>query len=549
MNHNDNELILTGTTLSPGIAVGKAFLYHDILTRDVSSYSINGKDVPAELKRITDAFEDVRKELHKLDRTVSQAINTRHGTIFEAQRMMMDDEEFINSFEKEMRDELINAEQVAKNVFRKYIDRFSASTHDSVKAKADDIRDIFRKVLRSLLGIETSILTELPRKTIIIARRLLPSDTVKIDQRNIEGIIVQEGSIHAHSAMLARSLGIPALCTDGRPIFLMNSGEKVIIDGYSDRAVINPDRKTLSALLTRKKQSSLERKKKTEVIPSIVTTRAGRTIQMLANANSIEDVTTALQSGCDGIGLFRTETLYLQNKYMPDENDLFNSLKAVIEAAGDKPVTIRLVDIGGDKRLPYFELDEEFSPFLGLRGIRLLLRNRELLKTQLRALFRLRSFSDFRVLLPMVTVPEEITELRTILADCRKEFGLADDADLFQIGSMVETPASALAIERIVAVSDFISIGTNDLTQYIMAASRENPNVAHLYEKGFEYVLPLVENIARVCRQKGKECGICGETANDERYLEKFIAAGVTQFSVAAYRLPYLKASVKKLKV
>lgn len=547
MKQIKEELIIAGTTLSPGIAIGNAFPYHDILTRDVSSYSISGKEVPGEFKRITDAFDTVRNDLRKLDQTVSQTISSQDGAIFEVQRMMMEDDEFISSFEKEMRNELLNAEQIAKNVFRKYIDRYTGSPHEAVKAKADDLRDIFRKVLRSLLGIETSILTTLPRKTIIIARRLLPSDTVKIDQRNIEGIIVQEGSVHAHSAMLARSLGIPALCTNGKPMHVVQSGDTVILDGYRDRAIFNPAQKTLTHHQEKKRGSSLEHQKRAPVVKSVVNTASGRRIHLFANANSIEEVHSALKAGCDGIGLFRTETLYLQNRHMPEENDIFESLKAAIESVNEKPVTIRLLDIGGDKRLPYFELDDEFSPFLGLRGTRLLLRNPELLKTQLRALFRLQSVRDFRILLPMVTIPEEINEIKTIAVECREEFQSNNDSPLFQIGSMIETPSSALAIEEIVRVSDFISIGTNDLTQYIMAASRENPKVAHLYDKGFDYILPLVDKVGRVCREHGKECSICGEAANNEHYLERFIACGIDHFSVSAFRIPHLKAHVRKL--
>ena len=211
-------MILTGTTISPGIAIGKAFPYHDILTRDVSSYSIKGKDIPYELKRITDSIAAVRKDLYQLARNVSHNISSEDGSIFEAQRIMLEDDEFTYSFDREIHEELVNAEQVAKNVFRRQIERFDGASSEIIRAKADDLRDIYRRVLRSLLGIDTSILADLPQKAIIIARRLLPSDSAILDQKNVEGIIVQEGSIHAHSALLARSLGIPALCTNGKPI-------------------------------------------------------------------------------------------------------------------------------------------------------------------------------------------------------------------------------------------------------------------------------------------------------------------------------------------
>lgn len=545
----NKEKILTGTTISTGIAIGQVFLYHDILTRDVSSYSIKGKDIPYELKRITDSIALVRKDLYQLGRTVSHNISSEDGNIFEAQRLMIEDEEFVYSFEKQIREDLVNAEQVTKNVFRRQIERFDGASNEMIKAKADDLRDIFRKVLRALLGIDTSILGNLPTKAVIIARRLLPSDTVRLDQKNIEGIIVQEGSIHAHSALLARSLGIPALCTDGKEINVVHLGETVIIDGYSNCAIVRPSAKTIENHRRRKAGSSLEVKRRARVIKAVAKTVSGITIPILANANTLEEIGLALKSGCDGIGLFRTETIYLQSKTMPTEDDLFECLRQAVEPVRGKPVTIRLLDIGGDKRLPYFQFEEEFSPFLGLRGIRLLLQNPELLRTQIRVLIRLSIIQRIRILIPMVSIPEEVDEVKRYVRKTQEELDAPSNTTHLELGTMIETPSSALAIKQITAKSDFISIGTNDLTQYIMAASRENPNVAGLYEKGIEYVLPLIENIAKVCEKKGKECCLCGEMANDETILKRFIECGVNQFSVSSFRIPHLKNYVRKLKL
>jgi phosphoenolpyruvate-protein phosphotransferase (PTS system enzyme I) len=543
------ELIINGTILSPGIAIGQAFFYHDILTRDLSSYSITVKDVPYELKRITNAFAEVRKELYELERTVSQNINSKDGSIFKVQRLMMEDEQFVNSFETEMRNELINAEQVAKNVFRRQIDRLDETSSEVTRAKSDDLRDILRKVLRSLVGIETSILRKLPYNAIIVARRLLPSDTVKLDYRNVEGIVVQEGSVHAHSALLARSLGIPAICTNGIPVKAAGLGDNVIIDGYSERAIFNPCQETVQNHHEKKMESTLEIKKRITTITGQVKTLRGRTIQVLANASTFEEVNSALKFGCDGIGLFRTETLYFQRKCMLTEDDLYDILNKAVEPVSDMPVTIRLLDIGGDKRLPYFEFEEDFSPFLGVRGIRLLFQNQELLKTQIRALLRLRSTHQFRMLLPMVSIPEEIHEVKKIIRQCRDELGLEENTETLQIGAMIETPSSAIAIDKIIDISDFISIGTNDLTQYIMAASRENPNVAGIYEKGFGYILPLIANIAGVCKKNDMECCVCGEMANDETLLPKFIECGIDQFSVSSFRIPFIKNYIRRLTI
>lgn len=547
MQNNKKGITIRGTTLSQGIAIGKAFLYHDILTRDISSYGVASKDAPYELKRILNAITAVKNDLYALSRTVSHNISTEDGNIFEAQRLMIEDDEFTYSLEKELRNELINAEQVAKNVFRRQIERIENSSNEIIKAKADDLRDILRKVLRSLLGIETSILGKLPKNAIVVARRLLPSDTVKLDQKNIEGIIVQEGSIHAHSALLARSLGIPAFSTNNQPIKEILHGANTVIDGYSEEVFVNPANSFIQFYIKKKNASSLEIKKRTRINKGLSTTKSGKIIRIFSNANTPDEINLALESGCDGIGLFRTETLYLQSKAMPNEDDLYQGLIHAMKPIGNKQLTIRLLDIGGDKRLPYFEFEEEFSPFLGLRGIRLLLKYPELLASQLRVFLRLAQNYDIQILIPMVSISDEIVEVRKMLKECGEEIGINAKHKGLKLGSMIETPSSALSIEDIVKESDFISIGTNDLIQYIMAASRENPNVSYLYGRGIKYILPLVKNIVKACNEAKKNCSVCGESANNEEDLKKYIECGVRQFSVSSFRIPYLKQYVKGL--
>jgi len=545
MNKKNSDLQISGTMISPGIAVGRAFLYHDVLTRDISSYTISPNDVPYELQRITNAIEEVRKEIYQLSRSVSHNISSEDGNIFEAQRLMIEDHQFLYAFEKELRNELTNAERVVKNVFRRQIELLDGSSNEMIKAKADDLRDIFRKVLHRLLGSEKNILAKLPKNAIIIAKRLLPSDTVKLDQKNIEGIIVEEGSIHAHSALLARSLGIPALCTNGKPIKKLSDNGCTLIDGYKQIALLNVTEKTASKYREKRKESSIEVKRRKRTIKGIVKTKSGIPIQLLANANTVEEITASVKAGCDGIGLFRTETLYFQFERLPDEEYLFNSLKRAIEPLGDLPLIIRLLDIGGDKRLPYFDQSDEFSPFLGMRGVRLLLSKPAFLKTQIRALVKLNAIHKLKILIPMVTIPDEVAAVRKVLIQCQKEQGAPEQIPL---GAMVETPSAALAIDDMLQVADFISIGTNDLTQYVMAASRENPNVAELYDRGGDYILPLVKKVKAACEKHDKQCSICGEIVNNEKYMRQYIEAGIDMFSVSAFRIPHLKSFVKTLK-
>ncbi len=548
MRCNQLQQILECTSISEGIATGKAFIYRDILTRDISSYSISEKNISHELSRITSALLSVKKDLHKLSHTVSDTISSKEGSIFDAQRMMLEDEAFIDSFETEMKNELINAEQVLKNVFRKQINRFECSENEVFRAKADDLKDILRKLLRNLLGIDMSVLAKLPENSIIISRRLLPSDTIMLDIKNARGIIVEEGSIYSHSAIMARSLGIPALLTNGTSLRGIGDGTPIIVDGNAEKAIIHPHHSTISLYRHRQVTLADEFANKLRAIKGVSRTRSGRMIHLMANASTLQEVQCALESGCDGIGLFRTETIYLQNRTLPGEDELYAQLYTALEPARNVPITVRVLDIGGDKRLPYLQnTTDEISPFLGLRGIRFLLRNPVLLKTQLKVFLKLHQEFNIKVLLPMVTLPEEIRTVLDMVAECREELKLNSKRKKIKIGCMIETPASALGIEKILEVSDFISVGTNDLIQYVMAASRENPDVANYYKKGIDYILPVVKNIEDACRQADRECCICGEIVNDEHCLEKFMACGVSQFSISAYRIPHLKAHVRGL--
>lgn len=548
MSKNKQDITLQCKPMSTGIAIGKAFIYRDILTRDISSYNISEKNVTHELRRITKALSSVKRDLYKLSRSVSHSMSSKEGSIFEAQRLMLDDNEFTGLFETEMRNELTNAEQVTKNVFRKYINRFENLENEIIKSKTEDLHDILRKMLRHLLGIDTNILARLPENSIIISRRLLPSDTIILDRNHVKGIIVEEGSIHAHSAIIARSLGIPALVTNEKILQEIQDRTTVIIDGFSGKAIINPLYSTAGIYRNRQSAIGNELSKKIRSVKGYAKTVSGRTIKLMANANTLQEVQNAKECGCDGIGLFRTEGIYLQHKSLPDEEELYVHLKNALEPAGNIPITVRVLDIGGDKRLPYFQLNNEVSPFLGLRGIRLLLRNPALLKTQINVLLKLHQEFNLRVLLPMVTLPEEVSAVYNMIEGCQKDLKHILKKKNIRLGCMIETPASALAIDEFLQVSDFISIGTNDLIQYVMAASRENPDVADYYEKGIDYILPLIKNIANACKKAGKECSVCGEIVNEEHCLKKFMDCGIDQFSISAFRIPHLKAYIRELK-
>ena len=537
---------LNGISLSEGIAIGKAFIYNDILTRDVSSYKIARKNIPYELKRIVTAIGDVKKELYKLGRSISHNVSSSDGSIFLAQKAMLEDASFLSEIHTELQKSLMNAEQVVKNVFRRYINRFSDATSETIKAKAGDLRDILRKVLRNLMGINTSVLEKLPANAIVVTRRLLPSDTIHIDKRNVAGIVIQEGSVHSHSALLARSLSIPAACSDGKSLDFINEDDRIIVDGSSGSILCNPSSAMLTSYREKHRLLSGKQNRDTRIVKNHVKTSRGKTIIIYANASNHSEVSQAVLQGCDGIGLFRTESLYLESKTMPTEKELYDKLRHALAATENLKVTLRVLDIGGDKKLPYFDTGDPISPFLGLRGIRILLKNPDILSTQLKVFVRLGNKFNIRVLLPMITLAEEITTVRKMLDEYCQQYA-PHRRKRMELGAMIETPAAVLAIDRIIKVSDFVSIGTNDLTQYVMAAGRESPEVASYFDKGAEHMFTMAKMVADAARKSGKECSVCGEMANDKLHLEHFVKAGISHFSVSPYRIPDLKRNIRNL--
>ncbi len=293
MRCNKQEIIIQCKSMSTGIAIGKAFIYRDILTRDISSYDISEKNVSHELRRITNALSAVRKDLYKLSRSVSHSMSSNEGSIFDAQRLMLDDEEFTGLFETEMKNELTNAEQVTKNVFRKYINRFEGLENEIIRSKSEDLQDILRKILRHLLGIENNILTRLPENSIILSHRLLPSDTIMLDRNNVKGIIVEEGSIHAHSAIIARSLGIPALLSNDKFLSHIEDKTTIIVDGTQGKAIINPLFSTMNIYKHRHSVLKSEFSTKIRSLKGLSRTSSGRTIKLLANANTDKEIESA----------------------------------------------------------------------------------------------------------------------------------------------------------------------------------------------------------------------------------------------------------------
>jgi phosphotransferase system enzyme I (PtsI) len=537
--------------LSQGIAIGDAFVYRTMGMRGLSHYRIEENDLFYEQRRLQGSIESVRKDLYNLSKSVSQNLGPRTAGIFDAQRAMLEDAQFMLDLETELHNELINAEQVARSVFRKYILRISASSNEVVRAKADDLRDIFHKVINKLTGVDSHVLESLPPNAIVVTSQLLPSDTVQLDRRNVAGIIVQEGNVHSHSALLARALGIPSICVHGQPLEFILHGDELIVDGVAGLAFHQPDAETKQEYERKKKDLFRQTAKEHRTSIEPVSTRNGMPVKFYANVNNELDAVQASHSGCEGIGLFRVENIFLESRLMPTEAQLYERLRRCVKHLDSRYVmTIRLLDIGGDKGLPYMGREGEIDSFMGLRGIRLLFKNPGLLWMQLRVIIRLRQEFKVRLLIPVVTSAQEIMEVRAMIDECYTEMRAEmRNADLrpLAVGPMIETPAAALDIEELLQVSDFVSIGTNDLIQYTMAASRGDPDVSTYYDRGEKVILTFIRHIATMADKAEKECSVCGEMANDMPRLEDLIRAGIRCFSVNPLRIGELRTFVAKI--
>ena len=541
------KIIIKGSVLSPGLAIGDAFIYKDILTRDMAVYSISEHQIDDEIKRIENAMKHASADLQKMKSIVKIDVDKQHADIFDTHKEILKDEQLIQDLENELEKELVNAEQIVKNVFRKWANKFKTSDKDFIRSKADDLEDLSRRLLRILLGYEKNVLEKLPDNSIVVAARLLPSDTVHMKAKSVKGIVVKKGSRNSHSAILARALGVPAISNIGREYELINSKDKIIIDGEKGIVITYPTEKDKSRYLDKIGEASKKESAKDARATPAAKTRDGKLIKVCANASSKEEFRTALVKGCDGIGLFRIEKLYLASKRLPDEEYLMTNLQKVLKEAKDKEVKLRLLDVGGDKKLSYLEMDDELNPSLGLRGIRLLLKHENMLKTQLRAIIKLSKKYKIRILIPMITLPREINEVKRLVENCTAEVSKEQNQSFekIKIGAMIETPASVSNIEEIAKLSDFISIGTNDLMQYLMAAGRENVSVSEYHDQGSEVLLKSIKIIARTAKQFDIECSICGEIAGDLDYTETFIKLGVNELSVVPHGIPSLKEKIR----
>jgi len=536
------ELSLKGTRISPGLASGTVWVAGDILDCSAETYRIEPHQVDAEMERIRRAFVQVEAELEESARRVSEQIDPSLGEIFRAHRLMLESLLSSNEFERELRGSLTTAAEAVKGVFRKWEAKFAAIQDETLRQRADDILDLARRVLRQLEGAEAFGLAAVPAGSVLVTQRLLPSDVVAFSPRDVKAIVVESLGQGSHAALLAREKNIPTLA--GLPGLLsqIRRGDEVLVDAFREALIISPKRETLSdfELRLEKYRASLFTCKGECGKPAI--TRDGQTISVEANLAAHVGSDTVMENGADGVGLFRIEELYFAREMPPSEEELFSELQRLVAPLREKPVTIRLLDVGGDKAIPSLRLPFELNPLLGKRGVRLLLAYPQLARVQIKTLLRLSQTQDIRILVPMVTLERDMQQIRELLVTVAHEMGIEN---LPSLGAMIETPAAALTVGQIVKFADFLSVGTNDLTQYTMVAGRDNATVSDYYEETHASMLRLLGIIIE--EASGKPVSICGELAGREEVIPTLLEIGFRALSISPPLIPATKALIRSI--
>ncbi len=536
-------LALFGKGISAGVAKGNAFVYSDILQRSTELHEVDDDaQLRVEQDRIEKAIDDVQHGLAIDAKHIEARLSKRSADIFRAQEAMLSSPSVVKELHQTLETERINAEGVVKTVFRRLARRFRDMNSEVNRARGDDIDDLSRRLLLSLAGIHAHSLENLPPDTVLVARRLLPSDTVFLSRSSTVAVLAEFAGPAAHAALLARELGIP--CVGGIPDLLevIQTGDVVLVDGTHGTAVINPDAHALRRY-EESRHEVRERKKASEEENRIERTATldGVEVSVMANVRSREDVELAMSLGADGIGLFRTEPFFLSTKHFPSDQEFADFLFDSLQPARGKRIDVRLLDIGADKNPIYLHLPSEPDPFLGRRGVRLLLDYPDLLEAQLRAMLNVSQEIPIGVLIPMVTAEWDVVQVAQRFCELAREMGIRD---LPRIGAMVETPAAALSIPTLRKHVDFFSIGSNDLTQYTMAAGRENPMVTEYFLDDHPVILRLIE---LVIRESGETpVSLCGELAGRADAIPDLLAIGIRSLSVPASLVSDIKRAIRK---
>lgn len=538
--------IIKGIAASDGVAIAKAYM---LIEPDLSFNETTTNDTEAEVLKFNEALKNSKIELTKIRNNAEEQLGPDKAAIFDAHLLVLDDPELIQPIESKIRDEKASAPHALTEVTQNFITIFESMDNEYMKERAADIRDVSKRVLAHILGVELPNPSIIDESVVIIGHDLTPSDTAQLNKQYVQGFVTNIGGRTSHSAIMSRSLEIPAVVGTKAITSQVKQGDMIIVDGLTGDVIIDPSEDEVKAY-QHKRQSffaDCEELKKLRDEPS--KTADGQHVELAANIGTPNDLEGVKDNGAEGIGLYRTEFLYMGRDTMPSEEEQFEAYKKVLEEMKDKRVVVRTLDIGGDKELPYLNLPKEMNPFLGYRAIRLCLDQTEIFRPQLRALLRASTYGKLNIMFPMVATVQEFRDAKALLLEEKANLeseGVKVSEDI-ELGIMVEIPSTAALADVFAKEVDFFSIGTNDLIQYTMAADRMSERVSYLYQPYNPAILRLVKQVIEASHKEGKWTGMCGEMAGDETAIPLLLGLGLDEFSMSATSILKARRQIKNL--
>lgn len=538
--------MISGIPASPGIVFGKALvLKEEKIILDTQK--ILEEQIESEIARFYAGREAAVEQLNSIHQRALKSLGEEKAAIFEGHLMILEDEELEEEIIDYLRSNKVNASVAASKIIDQQVEMLSEIDDEYLKERAGDIRDIGNRLIKNILGMHIVDLGDITEESILVAYDLTPSETAQLNLEKVLGFITDIGGRTSHTSIMARSLELPAIVGTNDVTARVNTGDYLILDAVNNRVYVNPTQAEIDELKTLEAKLAEEKAELAKLKDLPAVTLDGHKVDVVANIGTIRDCEGAHRNGAEGVGLYRTEFLFMDRDQLPSEEEQFIAYKEVVEAMEGRLVVLRTMDIGGDKELPYLNLPKEMNPFLGWRAVRIALDRREILHAQLRAVLRASAFGKLAVMFPMIISVEEIRELKSVLETLKAELraeGKAFDENI-QVGVMVETPSAAVNAKFLAKEVDFFSIGTNDLTQYTLAVDRGNELISHLYNPMSPSVLGLIKQVIDASHAEGKWTGMCGELAGDERATLLLLGMGLDEFSMSAISVPRIKKLIR----